>query len=826
MKTTSDRTPPTPGVPGESRLAITARGPGALGRVFFGRALGLALLGSAFLGQEAAAGEITAWGSNASGQVLGVPQLFSRIVAGDYDGFALDQHGSISGWGDDGQGQLSGIPTGSCFSAVSSSLRGFACALRADGSIAAWGEDGYGQVTGAPTGSGYLAIDAGDDWVSCALRADGSPVVWGLGTLLAPNISGFTAVAVGNYTGYGLAADGSIVAWDCGTGEVLATPTGNGFQAIAASGQIVAALAADGSIVVLKVSGGSLVPAAGDLSPPSGSGFTRIDVIAKGGLLTDQVVIALAADGSIVAWGTSILGLISKAPTGDGFIDVAAAPWGMYALTGDGTIVSWSDWVPFPKGTLPNRSDYTAVAAGQAHALALGADGAILAWGSDEGVGLVSDAPLGTGYTAIATGGTVGVALALDANGRITAWGHDGWGQVSGAPPNAGFTAIATGQSHSYALDTAGWIVGWGDDISGQVTGAPGGTTFTAIAAGSQFGCALAPDGSISAWGSDFLGSVSGAPTGTGFTAIAAARENGFALDANGAIVVWGPEGPLSDVPTGDGFTAISVNGNVGYALAADGSIRAWGDDSAGQVSNAPTGVGFTAIAAGALNGYAISPGRSFVPGARLRGEPTAIGESLTLSFLALQGTKLKLAFPESNTALKSRVTLRDDQGAVVKTWKVKHDKKSKGSPKLKRTGIHTLTVETLSGTPGPFEILTSAKLPASAKPAKAVKKGKKDQKEVTFEVLALPCAKVATQFTLAGFFEQMALSVSRPDGTSLSVTTSLDAGVLTVAPFHALDVGAYRFTIKGFGSDAKGKVKAALDPQQPPPGQGTVLFP
>ena len=77
----------------------------------------------------------------------------------------------------------------------------------------------------------------------------------------------------------------------------------------------------------------------------------------------------------------------------------------------------------------------------------------IYSWGSD-GFDQVADTPNGTGYTAIAGGGSHSLALASD--GSIISWGYDGDDQVTDTPTGTGYTAIAGGGYHSLALSGGG----------------------------------------------------------------------------------------------------------------------------------------------------------------------------------------------------------------------------------------------------------------------------------------------------------------------------------------------------------------------------------
>ena len=76
----------------------------------------------------------------------------------------------------------------------------------------------------------------------------------------------------------------------------------------------------------------------------------------------------------------------------------------------------------------------------------------------------------------------------------VVAWGDNRWGQVSNAPTGTGFTAIAGGDYTVYALRANGSIVAWGGSEFGNVSNAPTGTGFTAIAGGgATTGYALSP---------------------------------------------------------------------------------------------------------------------------------------------------------------------------------------------------------------------------------------------------------------------------------------------------------------------------------------------
>lgn len=204
-------------------------------------------------------------------------------------------------------------------------------------------------------------------------------------------------------------------------------------------------------------------------------------------LMAALTLMGSAQAGSLVTWGTNI----TASPAGDDYVAIARSDYTQFALTASGSIAAWgydgtNEVTDAPKGT-----GYTAIAGSRFAGFALAADGSIAAWGSteyenDDGVVErlplieVSNAPTGTGYTAIAGGGATGYALT--ANGSIVAWGSGDNGELN-TPAGTGYTAIAGGAYGAVALTADGHVVGWGYDVHGQATGGPTGSGFTAIAA-------------------------------------------------------------------------------------------------------------------------------------------------------------------------------------------------------------------------------------------------------------------------------------------------------------------------------------------------------
>ena len=87
-----------------------------------------------------------------------------------------------------------------------------------------------------------------------------------------------------------------------------------------------------------------------------------------------------------------------------------------------------------------------------------------------------------TGFVAVAAGWNH--SLGLKADGSITAWGLNNFGQCNVPEPNTGFIAVAAGYGHSLGLKADGSIVAWGYNLFGQCNVPVINIGFSAIAAG------------------------------------------------------------------------------------------------------------------------------------------------------------------------------------------------------------------------------------------------------------------------------------------------------------------------------------------------------
>lgn len=228
-------------------------------------------------------------------------------------------------------------------------------------------------------------------------------------------------------------------------------------------------------------------------------------------------------------------------------------------------------------------------------------------------------------------------SLAVQADGRVRAWGHNAYGQLGDGTTTAAnapvtvselttVTGVAAGTYHSLALQADGTVRAWGHNAYGQLGDASNTTSnvpvtvaalsgVTRIAGGNYHSLAVRDDGTVWAWGWNGTGQLgdgtttsSSAPVPVqGLNDVTAVTGGGIpgwsghslALKADGTVWAWGynKNGQLGDgtsthkltpveVQGLTGVVAIAADGDNSYALKADGTVWAWGDNSYGQLGN------------------------------------------------------------------------------------------------------------------------------------------------------------------------------------------------------------------------------------------------
>jgi alpha-tubulin suppressor-like RCC1 family protein len=323
------------------------------------------------------------------------------------------------------------------------------CALQPGGTVRCWGYNGDGElgngslvdsITGtvAVTGiSNTVALSAGNGH-TCALQPGGSVRCWGLNnagqlgngntlnaTTSVPviSINNAVALALGDTHSCALQTSGSVSCWggnsrgQLGNGTTLNSSnavvvTGMGrAAALVAGSRHTCALLDDGGVRcwgsnnVGQVGNGSTSTAV--LSPTPVAGLSDVVALATG----TEHSCALQSSGSVRCWGKN-----TKAQLGNGsLVDSATS----VAVTG--------------------LNDAVALVAGGLHSCALQAGGAVRCWGDNAFGQLGNGTDINTSTTIFTvTGLSDAIALsagpahtcALRANGNLSCWGFNQYGQV------------------------------------------------------------------------------------------------------------------------------------------------------------------------------------------------------------------------------------------------------------------------------------------------------------------------------------------------------------------------------------------------------------
>lgn len=360
-------------------------------------------------------GGVWTWGLNTSGQlgtgstsstggptkVAGLPKV-KAIGASLSDSLALDLSGNVWTWGSNAFGDLGtgngrqGLPSEvNNFTGAVSVVAGtqFSVVLRSDGSVWVWGTLAYGQLgTGSTTVSGSalplqvpvsgiatLAQGLGSHVVG--LQANGNVWAWGRNangqvgngatSAVAAPAQVFTqasSVAIGYAHTVAARSDGTLWTWGSdqylqlgyGTaGTNTAAPTQvpglAGVSAVAAGGNHTLALLKDGTVWTFGYNSfgqlGYPTALAYSGTPTQVPGLPTMVAIAGG----EEISLALAADGTVWAWGFNDSG-----------------------ETGTGSTAS-----PAPPAPVVGLSSVVAISAGRDFNLAIKSDGTVWGWGAN-----------------------------------------------------------------------------------------------------------------------------------------------------------------------------------------------------------------------------------------------------------------------------------------------------------------------------------------------------------------------------------------------------------------------------------------------------------
>lgn len=339
---------------------------------------------------------VYAWGSNSNGQIG--------------DGTTVNKLSPIQVHGAGNVGILSNV----------TSVSGgdtFSMALQTDGTVLAWGNNFAGQVGDGTSTQRHVPVQ---------VHGEGNN----------GSLSGITAISSGLYHSLSLGPNGSVYSWGQGfhgavgdgtttdrSAPVAVHGVGNvgtltGMTAVVGGGFHSLALGPGGTVFAWGQGGNGQVGNGSFLnrtSPvqvhgPNNVGvLTGITSLAAGGSHT----LAIGAGGTVWAWGTG----------GNGQL-------------GENDAINR----PFPvqvrgAGNVGNLTEITAVSCGNQHSLALDFNGTVYAWGNDFAVpGGMSLVPVVisslSGHNIVDVQAIGLSSYALSADGRLWAWGYNGFGQL------------------------------------------------------------------------------------------------------------------------------------------------------------------------------------------------------------------------------------------------------------------------------------------------------------------------------------------------------------------------------------------------------------
>ena len=293
--------------------------------------------------------------------------------------------------------------------------------------------------------------------------------------------------------------------------------------------------------------------------------------------------LALRNDGLVVAWGDNRYGQINVPAGLSNVIAIAAGSYHNLALRSDGTVTGWGSDNTGESDVPAGLSNVVAIAAGAGHNLALRADGIVVAWGGGQ-----TNVPDGlSNVVAIAAGDSH--SLVLRADGTMMAWGY--YSLWNPSPPPIGYewvpmtvpawisnsitdvVAIASGGSHCLALEANGRVLAWGDNRDGQTSVPSGLRDVVALAGGRYHSLALqvvylwpGPFFTVTGWGDNSSGQANIRSDLRNVLAITAGTEHNLALIGTVPPIL---RAPLSNASLSNNGFSVSLPGQSGrvYAL-------------------------------------------------------------------------------------------------------------------------------------------------------------------------------------------------------------------------------------------------------------------
>ncbi len=280
----------------------------------------------------------------------------------------------------------------------------------------------------------------------------------------------------------------------------------------------------------------------------------------------DREKILLMSDGTVYTWHTTKIELakveLAKISLNGKVIDVAIGKRA-YAVLEDGSVLTWDNKIAAIPEKMAGINDAVKIISHRNTALALLRDGRVMAWGSREH-GMRGDGQFAKYYE---ENGVFNMTPTL-------------------VPGVENITQIAMGSEHVLALQASGRVMAWGSNHYGSLGRAPrqetpidraeevpGLSDVTMVAAGNGISTALKKDGTVWVWGANFQ-----AQFGNGLRTDPPGMNHGYELTPQ---IVKG----IANVKA----LTVGVNGRHTLVLLKDGSLKGWGNTDWGQLG---TGVG------------------------------------------------------------------------------------------------------------------------------------------------------------------------------------------------------------------------------------------
>jgi len=247
--------------------------------------------------------------------------------------------------------------------------------------------------------------------------------------------------------------------------------------------------------------------------------------------------------------------------------------------------------------------------------------------------------------------------VALDQNGEVWTWGHNGSGQLGDStttdrltpvkvqiPEGMTFTDVYAGGGRTMALTASGEYWGWGFNGNGRLGDGttedklipvkgilPDGITLTELSAGDTYNLALDNSGKLWAWGFNGDGQLGNGttdhsselvpvdlPSNIAVESFSAGRRHNLAIATDGSVWAWGNNNfgaigngsfdadettpVMVQVPFGEQFQMISAGLDYSMAISENDEIWGWGFNNDGQIGDStrtdrylPVKINFTA---------------------------------------------------------------------------------------------------------------------------------------------------------------------------------------------------------------------------------------